>query len=89
MMNGKLVKDQTKEGLFNAATPGCPLTGSLTLPQCQYVDPSAIPSSAASVNRWCRAHRCAATAAAKSSPRPERISISDAISSPEIERARN
>jgi outer membrane receptor protein involved in Fe transport len=31
------------EGLFNAATPGCPLTGSLTLPQCQYVDPSPIP----------------------------------------------
>jgi outer membrane receptor protein involved in Fe transport len=31
------------EGLFNAATPGCPLTGSLSLPQCQYVDPSAIP----------------------------------------------
>jgi outer membrane receptor protein involved in Fe transport len=31
------------EGLFNANTPGCPLTGSLSLPQCQYVDPSAIP----------------------------------------------
>jgi outer membrane receptor protein involved in Fe transport len=31
------------EGLFNAATPGCPLTGSLSLPQCQYVDPSRIP----------------------------------------------
>jgi outer membrane receptor protein involved in Fe transport len=30
-------------GLFNAATPGCPLTGGLTLPQCQYVDPSPIP----------------------------------------------
>lgn len=30
-------------GLFNAATPGCPLAGSLTLPQCQYVDPSPIP----------------------------------------------
>lgn len=31
------------EAFFNAATPGCPLTGSLTLPQCQYVDPSPIP----------------------------------------------
>lgn len=31
------------EGLFNAATPGCPLTGSLTSPICEYVDPSAIP----------------------------------------------
>jgi outer membrane receptor protein involved in Fe transport len=29
--------------LFNAATPGCPLTGGLNLPQCQYVDPSPIP----------------------------------------------
>jgi outer membrane receptor protein involved in Fe transport len=32
------------EGLFNAQTPGCPLTGSLSLPQCQYVDPSPIPN---------------------------------------------
>lgn len=31
------------EAFFNAATPGCPLTGSLSLPQCQYVDPSPIP----------------------------------------------
>jgi outer membrane receptor protein involved in Fe transport len=31
------------EGLFNAATPGCPLTGSLSLPQCEYIDPSPIP----------------------------------------------
>ena len=31
------------EGLFNAQTPGCPLMGSLSQPQCQYVDPSAIP----------------------------------------------
>jgi outer membrane receptor protein involved in Fe transport len=31
------------EGLFNAATPGCPLTGGLSLPQCEYVDPNPIP----------------------------------------------
>ena len=33
------------EGLFNAATPGCPLTRSSarSLPQCQYVDPTRIP----------------------------------------------
>jgi outer membrane receptor protein involved in Fe transport len=29
--------------LFNAATPGCALNGSLTTPQCVYVDPGAIP----------------------------------------------
>ncbi len=32
------------EGLFNAATPGCPLTGSLTLPQCEYIDPNQVPN---------------------------------------------
>ena len=31
------------EGLFNAQTPGCSLTGSLTSTVCQYVDPSPIP----------------------------------------------
>jgi outer membrane receptor protein involved in Fe transport len=31
------------EGLFNASTPGCSLTGSLTSTTCVYVDPKPIP----------------------------------------------
>ncbi len=31
------------EAFFNAATPGCALTGSLTSTVCEYVDPKAIP----------------------------------------------
>ena len=32
------------EGLFNASTPGCTLTGSLNSATCQYVDPSRSPT---------------------------------------------
>ena len=49
--------------------------------------PSSIPCEAASANSRRRSSCCAARAAARSSPRPERISISEEISSPEIEAA--
>src|SRR5829696_276165 len=46
------------------------------------VAPRSAPRSAASANRRARASRCLSSASAKFSPRPERISISERISSP-------
>src|SRR5215210_3269777 len=51
------------------------------------VAPSSASCRAASANRRVRASRCFATASAKLSPRPERISISDLISSPATDSA--
>src|SRR5919112_2570605 len=49
---------------------------------CVPVAPSSASCRAASANRRERASRCLATASGKLSPRPERIPISDLISSP-------
>src|SRR5918994_6130934 len=55
---------------------------------CVPVAPSSAPSRAASANSRERASRCLTTASAKCSPRPDRISISDLISSPATDSAR-
>src|SRR5215207_11163810 len=55
---------------------------------CVPVAPSSASWRAAIANSRVRASRCLATASAKFSPRPERISISDLISSPATDSAR-
>src|ERR687898_616334 len=55
---------------------------------CVPVAPSRASWPAASANRRERASRCLVTASAKFSPLPERISISDLISSPATDSAR-
>ncbi len=54
-------------------------------PRVVPVAPSSAPRSAARANRRTRASRWRSVASAKVSPRPERISISERISSPATE----